>query len=622
LAQAIRFFPRWHLFHSCHEAIREALHMLQVALLTLLAHNVASAKLKAVEKRLTPQAKSDWCNGNVFPYPDKHYGAQGLRAGEPLFGGEHKAVAAALAAHADWHPGSSWEFKARVTSGYAEKVKFGFASGFLEFEVGPDDLEVDLDDLLKSTTADEDLEYRPNATMPAVLSEHSVTFSDICLRPRSCAKFAGCPPHEYALEPENLGNSIAKCCKPVLCKDQLQAACEPADEWSKHPDFDTTKTGDDNYHCCVPKHCDESVCKPSSQYKLVTGDMLGSTQDKCCVEQFCEDFNGCSKEKEESKLNASLPDGSLRLGSTEEECCHLIECSEFNCTDGTQGGMWKARTNPSGKGHDYGQCCDPVQCDSYKCSVETKLKLKPVTFPSTQGFSDELCCEKRFCKVFDCESETKGTHEQKISGATRAGSTVEECCDVKLCEQYNCSDGTKFVKMSTVHHDEKGLQVARVGFSDEQCCQPKYCRNFDCSHTKWKDRGLNEDDTTQGSTYKECCDKVLCKDRTCTTDYDGDGFGTQWDKKVIDDIQGSTDEECCNPKYCYEHQTKFPTKWKRKMEPAAGKQLKGSTDDECYVKMLCNDYCGCKPNDGYKMRSDANATQGSTVEECCVAVEN
>jgi len=131
------------------------------------------------------------------------------------------------------------------------------------------------------------------------------------------------------------------------------------------------------------------------------------------------------------------------------------------------------------------------------------------------------------------------------------------------------------------------------------------------------------DNETLGSTFEECCDKIFCENYTCTTDYDGDGNGTMWYKRIDTNAfkwQGSSDEECCHPKYCSQYTTEFPTKWSRKVVVPGAPALLGSSDMECYNPQMCNKFCGC--NDaGMILRLDANNTLGSTTQQCCQAVQ-
>jgi len=210
-----------------------------------------------------------------------------------------------------------------------------------------------------------------------------------------------------------------------------------------------------------------------------------------------------------------------------------------------------------------------------------------------------------------------------MAGAdNRLGSTDGECCETKLCKDYKCSDITRWLKKPVVIEGSDGKQVARIGFTDDECCAPMYCKDFSCTSSKWKSRNVTNDDTL-GSTYEQCCEKVFCGNYICTSDYDGDGNGTKWYKRIDTNAfkwQGSTDEECCHPRYCSQYTTQFPTKWKRKVQAAGTPAMQGSTDAECCDPLMCDKFCGCEKV-SKKLRPDANNTQGSTTDECCEAVQ-
>lgn len=556
-----------------------------------------------------------WCEFNVFPSPNSKFDAKGLQKhGNVIRGQNLTDLQGALTAAQSWSLNRMWQFKAKVTSGYDIPLTFGFSggNGFFEFDVAASasDQIIDLTEKVKCNPGDAALEYRGND--PAVLSMHSVVFSELCLRQVPCANFEECvPSYHYKAKTDKSGDTFDQCCEPVYCKDTV--SCTPDTQWKEYPDFDN-RMGNTKENCCIPKSCPQDICN-GTKYSPKSGvGMLGSTTEECCNPRYCADYTKCSASNDEAKLPDANQDGTPRLGSTDEECCNVVPCSEFNCT--SDHGLWGPPAEPKGHGHDFAHCCDPLFCANFSCD-STKYHSKANA--PVQGNTNDRCCEPIFCSNHTCSD----TMVLMARPNERYGSTDEECCETKLCKDYECSDKSKYVKKPLVIEDQTaGTEIARVGFTDEECCSPVYCKDFSCTSTKWKAKETLDPDTL-GSTFDTCCEKVFCENYTCTSDYDGDGNGTMWYKRIDTNAfkwQGNSDEECCYPKYCSQYTTEFPTKWKRKEVAPGAPALIGSTDHECYDAQMCEKFCGCD-KEGKILRHDANNTLGSTVDECCESVQ-
>eukprot|EP00930_Biecheleria_cincta_P031319 TRINITY_DN2173_c0_g2_i1.p1 TRINITY_DN2173_c0_g2~~TRINITY_DN2173_c0_g2_i1.p1 ORF type:complete len:657 (-),score=114.07 TRINITY_DN2173_c0_g2_i1:20-1735(-) len=555
-----------------------------------------------------------WCDFNVMPDPGSTYDARGLPTnGNVMPRSKLTALRQALGDTKSWALKRRWQFKAKVTSGYTIPLLFGFpgGNGFFMFNVSASASEqvIDLKGDVMSDAADVALEYR--GTSPSVISTHSVIFSELCLRQLPCTEFQGCvPSYHYTAKANDSGDTFDQCCEAVMCKGSV--TCAPTTQWEQEPDFNT-RMGNTMQACCKPKLCTEDLCN-STQYSPKNGTgILGSTVGECCNPRYCADYTGCSAGKDEAKLSDSNDDGTPRLGSTDSECCNVVPCADFNCSTGDN--LWTSPAEPSGHGHTAAQCCEPLFCANFSCA---STKYTDKANAPVQGNTTDRCCEPLMCTNYTCANDTMTLMNRP---ETRKGSTDGECCEPKLCKDYSCSDQTKYVKKPlTIELNGVG-QISRLGFSDAECCSPVYCHDFSCTSSKWTSRNLTSDDTTLGSTFEECCDKIFCTAYTCTTDYDGDGNGTMWYKRVDTNAfrwQGSTDEECCHPVYCSQYTTSSPTKWKRKVQ--GSEPLLGSTDRECYNPLMCDKFCGCDKANKI-LRPDANNTQGSTVAECCEAVQ-
>lgn len=220
-----------------------------------------------------------------------------------------------------------------------------------------------------------------------------------------------------------------------------------------------------------------------------------------------------------------------------------------------------------------------------------------------------------YCVNHTCSSSTLVLMP---AAKNRKGSTDTECCEPAVCINYQCSDDKKYRKLPK-YVEANGLQMPRQGFNDTACCTLLYCKEFQCTSTKWKDKEWADDDNTTGWTLDQCCEKRLCENYTCTTDWDGDGNGSKWYKKQDTNAlkwQGSTDDECCYPRYCSQYQTNYHSKWSRKLDPP-DEPLLGNTEDECYDPVYCSFYNGCNISLGLEKITDAGTVQGSTVDECC-----
>eukprot|EP00930_Biecheleria_cincta_P000419 TRINITY_DN1008_c0_g1_i1.p1 TRINITY_DN1008_c0_g1~~TRINITY_DN1008_c0_g1_i1.p1 ORF type:complete len:627 (-),score=103.31 TRINITY_DN1008_c0_g1_i1:66-1886(-) len=549
-----------------------------------------------------------WCMGNIFPSPQKEFQV-GLSTSLQVFpDSDLTALRTALTNNAAWSFDRVWEFKAKVTSGFAKPLDFGMAggAGFLKFTVPANAgaATIAVQGKVKTEAGYVSLVYRGS---PTDLVTHKVTFSQVCVRQLPCAQFPGClPAYKYKPNVSANGDSFESCCEPIYCKDTV--TCAPETKYENYSDADT-RMGNTLDLCCNPKLCSatsSTLCTGDNKPKHGSG-ILGSTASECCELAYCRDFTGCDPTHDTSALPINNEDGTPRVGGSEEECCNVIECSAFNCS---KSDLWKNKSNQSGKGHSFSQCCEPLFCSNYTCQESTKYVQ--MDSPPVQGNSDDRCCEAVYCANYTCSNSSMA----KMNGAaTRLGSTDGECCEPALCQNYNCSDSTKYWKKPNMV-ETAGVQGPRFGGTDAECCTPLYCSNFSCTSTKWKHKEV-QDDTVLGWTHEQCCDKIYCENYTCTTDFDGDGNGTKWYKRADTNAlkwQGSTDEECCYPLYCSQFSTLFPSQWKRKTSTTP---LLGSTEPECYEPVFCSNFCGCKEAKGTRLVADASGVQGSTVDECC-----
>eukprot|EP00930_Biecheleria_cincta_P063760 TRINITY_DN4929_c0_g1_i1.p1 TRINITY_DN4929_c0_g1~~TRINITY_DN4929_c0_g1_i1.p1 ORF type:complete len:596 (+),score=107.56 TRINITY_DN4929_c0_g1_i1:53-1840(+) len=576
----------------------------------LLASFVAAKKLSRDSSTLITEAEP-WCTGNVIPASIPSSYEIGMSNRLQVFNGSDlTAIRNALAGSPAWTFDRQWQFKAKVTSGFQRSLTFGMAGGrgFLAFSVpaNADAKVIQVQGQVKTEASVVSLNYKGSA---ADLLPHKVTFADICLRQLPCSEFTGClPKSKYTTNNSANGDTPETCCMPKMCKDEV--SCAPSSKFEEYEDQDT-RLGDSIELCCKPKMCSAVVatlCVDELNPKAGSG-IIGSTVGECCEQKFCKDFTGCDPSHDTAKLSNKYENGSMRVGFSVAECCNIIACSDFNCS---KSDLWTNKSdNANISGHSFSQCCDPVYCANYTCAETTKYVKKEN--PPVQGSSDDRCCKPLYCTNYTCSNSSL----TKMTGGDRFGSTDEECCEVALCIHYNCSDSTKYWKKPNLVETD-GVQGPRLGNSDDVCCTPLYCSNFSCSSTKWKPKVWGPgNDTVLGWTHEQCCDKVFCENHTCTTDYDGDGNGTKWYKRMDTNSlkwQGSTDEECCYPLYCSQYVTQYPTKWTRKR--FTGTPLLGSSDPECYDPKMCSKFC-CDANKSLALVADAEGVQGSTEDECC-----
>eukprot|EP00930_Biecheleria_cincta_P000426 TRINITY_DN1008_c0_g3_i1.p1 TRINITY_DN1008_c0_g3~~TRINITY_DN1008_c0_g3_i1.p1 ORF type:complete len:607 (-),score=89.29 TRINITY_DN1008_c0_g3_i1:229-2010(-) len=573
----------------------------------VLVSNVAARKLgRDSSSFLHAEAEEPWCTGNVAPSTGPFEIGMSNRL-QVLNGSDLTALRTALASSPAWSFDRLWQFKAKVTSGYQKSMRFGMAggNGFLQFDIpaNADARVIQVQGKVKTEASVVSLNYKGTASD---LLPHKVVFADFCLRQLPCSEYTGClPKTRYTTNNSATGDTPETCCVPIMCSEAV--SCSPS---SKFEDFEdqATRLGNSIELCCKPKYCTASICTGALNPRQGTG-ILGSTTGECCDQQMCKDFAGCDPTHDTSKLPHKHPNGSMRVGFSVEECCNTISCSEFNCS---KSNLWTNKSdNANLSGHSFSQCCDPLYCANYTCAETTKYVKKDN--PPVQGSNDDRCCEPLYCANYTCTNSSL----IKMTGEGRFGSTDEECCEVALCVHYNCSDSTKYWKKPHLVETD-GVQGPRIGNSDEVCCTPLYCSNFSCSSTKWKPKTWSsENDTVLGWTHEQCCDKIYCENYTCTTDYDGDGNGSKWYKRMDTNSlkwQGSTDEECCYPLYCSQYVTQYPTKWKRKQ--FSGQPLLGSSDPECFDPIMCNTFC-CDSKKGLALVADASGVQGSTIDECC-----
>lgn len=577
-----------------------------LALVLLDAVLAAKFALRAQRAHVASQDAAS-CKGNVLP--------------ADLAAGPHKTLGkaqfsdvidadklrSALEASQFWIVGKSWELSMTANSMRQDPVTYAFTGGghgFLTLTVpgGVVDEVLYATDTVKSLANESGFEYRGK---DAVVTDHDVILTNLCLRPKTCGSFKECLPisdFKPVEDPETPGNTREDCCIPLMCKDTQP--CNST-KYVKSKDWETLQ-GSTEERCCTPQPCTEEVCKGSWKPKLGSG-LLGSTPAECCEPRLCTEYL-CSETTTRGR-RIGLQYEKLQ-GFSDEECCEDKSCKSFNCTSSP---YWSDKEKKGElRGSTFLECCETLYCEDFTCSPKTQWSNLSALLPNGEkrrGFASELCCEKLTCEAFNCSSPKL----KKKPGEERLGSTDEECCEPRLCEQYTCSSATKWVHKADV--DTK--KHSQAGWSDEECCDKVMCSAYSCSPaTMWKPLNASYRETAAGSTNEECCEPRFCADYTCSGDADGDGESSKYYKKVDTNHfknKGSTDEECCVARSCSQYTTEFPSKFKRKED----KDLLGSTDAECYDPVWCKDYC-CK--DRSKVRkSDADRIQGSSDEECCTA---
>eukprot|EP00930_Biecheleria_cincta_P001144 TRINITY_DN102306_c0_g1_i1.p1 TRINITY_DN102306_c0_g1~~TRINITY_DN102306_c0_g1_i1.p1 ORF type:complete len:607 (+),score=59.51 TRINITY_DN102306_c0_g1_i1:87-1907(+) len=585
-----------------------------------LASIAAAAKLASrISKSLETDAAyaQSGCAGNVINSSITSY-TIGLTTGvtEVFTGDTLSQIRATLGNTPAWSFDRTWQFTARVDSGFARDLRFGFAGrqgGGINFTVpaNANGVTISVNGKVKQEAVSFSLKYRGSASD---LVDHQVTFTNLCLRQASCAVYEGClPAYKYEKNSSVVGDTFETCCTPLYCIDQV--SCTPDTKYENLSDFET-RLGNTLDRCCKPKLCPAEICSGSDTTPSRQGTgILGSTTAECCGTMYCRDFNGCDSSIEQSKLSDKLADGRLRAGYSVTECCTTLSCSAFNCSKSE---LWTAKANTTGlSGHSFSACCDPLYCANFTCNASTMYVAKKD--PPLQGNTSARCCDPVYCSDYTCSN---ASYTLMPGAENRYGSTDRDCCELALCHNYNCSDPDKYWKKPNLI-EVNGVQGPRFGNSDSECCTPLYCRDFACSSTQWTNRKWAANDTTPGWTPELCCDQKLCTNYTCTTDYDGTGNGTKWYKKQDTNTiqwQGSTDEECCLPLFCSQYQTPYPTQWKPK-ENLTNATL-GSTDAECSDPIWCSSFCGCSEAQGLTRLSDAANVQGSTADECCQNVSN
>lgn len=561
------------------------------------------------------EADDDFCPGNRWPLnPRKVYVLPLLKDGtDILLQGQLSTLQAALENDKDWSPEVAWQLSLRASNSADISVKLEFLGGgkggFLGFTVPA---HADLKELYTYDDVRVDgnqvhLVYNGVYNGGDHISAGAVTITDLCLTPRLCNEVDYCGQSlgwkNKSSQNPLVGDTWQECCMQDLCKD-ANVSCTPATKWTSTEDFDT-RHGNTKGQCCHPIWCDfASVCKETALEAGAKGATIqGSTEAECCRPAFCKDYN-CS-EPTKLEVQPYLADGSLRVGSSDDECCAELLCEEFDCAKDPLG-MWKNRSDPSGRGSTFAECCEQQYCGDFACGPSSKWTNRSHK-ASLPGHSLDACCHAEMCELYKCSEGWKRADGK----ALEVGSTDAECCERKMCSTYTCSDATIWEK--------KPNSSTLRGFNDTECCDAKMCSDFDCSGatlgTEWASKNTSELDGLRGSTPEVCCSPSLCIDYSCTSDSDGDGNGTKWNRKVDTNNhwwQGRTDEECCVPRYCSYYETDLPpTQWRKRTTPG----LLGSTEEECYDPILCDSFnCAAAGMESYPKPADY---RGNTSEECC-----
>eukprot|EP00931_Biecheleriopsis_adriatica_P060455 TRINITY_DN36313_c0_g1_i1.p1 TRINITY_DN36313_c0_g1~~TRINITY_DN36313_c0_g1_i1.p1 ORF type:complete len:757 (+),score=115.14 TRINITY_DN36313_c0_g1_i1:105-2375(+) len=531
---------------------------------------------------------------------------QDMNVGDQIF--DVLKLRAALMKEPAWKHGHTWILRAKFTSDSPISRIFTFMPGkFLTIKVPAGAYEQVLQvGSPVATVNQEQVGFQYDGSDKPAGNQWTwgkITMTDICFAPKACNLFPErqCPPGSV-WQQDVVGDSRDECCRYTKCKE-VSDACSPSTQWTKMDTFET-KLGYNNDTCCLPIECPKDFCANETQWKSKDSDSsyLGSTNEECCETLDCSSYE-CSHGLHWTKKSVTLADGSPRLGSTDAECCTPVYCIAYDCGDPE---YWVHKADAANTQVDGNKktCCDELMCDVFACPNNTQWKPNP---DAKAGNSKEACCTPLFCNTWECSNNSL---EKLPLPHQRPGNSDAECCTRKKCMNWKCSNPTLWIKR-TDQRAQTGTD--REGWSDEECCDPLFCQTQACSPaTQWTPKP--DTSTIQGTTAQQCCDPVYCDGYVCDTDINRTGKGTQWYKKEDTNNyrwQGMTNAECCVPIYCSQYTTAHPTKWKRKAD--ASKQ--GSTDRECYDKLLCEDHCCKKP---LILRPKPEEHQGSTDEECCV----
>eukprot|EP00931_Biecheleriopsis_adriatica_P006665 TRINITY_DN108030_c0_g1_i1.p1 TRINITY_DN108030_c0_g1~~TRINITY_DN108030_c0_g1_i1.p1 ORF type:complete len:597 (+),score=94.43 TRINITY_DN108030_c0_g1_i1:128-1918(+) len=542
---------------------------------------------------------------NVDGTPSNTAGV-GMSRGDPVW--DMAKFEDAMKNDPQWKIGMPWILKAKFSSDSKEPRTFGFMGkddgAFLVITVpkAAQDVTLEADDTVHASAGNTKFEYRgPNQWLSG-----QITMTDICLAPKSCTVFDGCPaPRMRKKTSATFGYSVQRCCDFVKCNDLPQDPCTPTSQYSQMRNF-STKMGYDKHTCCSEIHCPPDICKNDTKWKETFG-RLGGSVEECCEPKECSEHKCTNNYTHRLSINDS--DGRPRQGSTDAECCE-VDPTSFGCTSSVcqPSTIWTLKPDAATiQAKDLMDCCEPLLCGiNFTCPNTTIWKPNP---SAQAGSTAEECCTPLTCTDYTC-SNANLTKLPLDPSSPRLGSTDGECCEQKKCSAWSCSDSTKWIHKSD-QVPTTGLD--RLGSSNEECCEKRFCLPEVCDPITMF-RPIDGLDGVQGSTTEQCCEARYCGKFVCDTDDDADGFGTKWYRKNDTNTyrwQGSTNEECCEPIYCSQYTTSHPTKWERKTD----QNLQGSTDAECYNELWCSDFC-CEQ--GRKQRENADKHQGSTDEECCI----
>jgi len=191
-----------------------------------------------------------------------------------------------------------------------------------------------------------------------------------------------------------------------------------------------------------------------------------------------------------------------------------------------------------------------------------------------------------------CETFQCPERITKHKGDLAVGSTLHECCEPPRCETFACPEG-----MVTNPETETGT-------TESECCMVPLCPQDICNVTGWSPKpgsGLS------GSNLTACCQRIPCPLWTCSNSTTMKNKGA--------DFFGQSDEDCCADNFgctadiCKDPALKLKSDWNATY---------GSTQDLCCEPRLCVDY-SC-PNVTYFKPKGKEGLVGWSEQECCDAI--
>eukprot|EP00121_Abeoforma_whisleri_P004486 Awhi_evm1s4058 len=402
-----------------------------------------------------------------------------------------------------------------------------------------------------------------------------------------------------------------------------------------------------------PKACEEeAICDLGLERsdKLLCGpDDAGIDcgKDICCTPAQCG--APCDKKYEPSGDEFCYANGC-------ENCCDLVQ---LPCSTNAQ---CKAGEVESGEqfcggddNRDCSVCCEPIQCDTIKCSAGEQRDEK---FSVCNADSCDNCCEPIQCDTIDCPAGYELDPNQSICDINGC----DNCCKRKQCDEPcgakyepsgdkfcdigddDCKNCCNLVQLPCSSNGK--CQAGEVASGKQFCggadnrdcsvyCEPIQCDTIKCSAGKQRDENFS---TCKVGGCDNCCEPIQCDSVDCPAGYELN------DKVPVCDADGC--DNCCKRKECKEP-------CGAKYEPS-GDTFCDIGDDNCknccdLVQLPCSSnrkcqagevptakqYCGgvdnrdcsvcCKPKQcsshkcspGYKLDDKVTECDADGCENCC-----